>query len=271
METLYVVATPIGNLEDITLRALNVLKEVDLIACEDTRHTGKLLKHFEIQKPLLSYHQHNEKFQTNKILEKLKDGKKVALVSDAGTPGISDPGQVIVEAVIEAGGNIESVPGASAVITAISASGLCTDSFLFKGFLSSKPSARKKELQAVAQTKETLVFYEAPHRLLKTLDDMFEVLGNRSACAARELTKLHEEWARDSISELITHFKARPAIKGEFVLIIQGFTGEQEWPDSPAEAALKLINEQGLSKKEAAKQVAHERGLSSRSLYQELI
>lgn len=271
METLYVVATPIGNLEDITLRALTVLKEVDLIVCEDTRHTGKLLQHFQIKKPLLSYHQHNERVRVDKILASLKDGKKVALVSDAGTPGISDPGAILVRAILEAGGKVEPLPGASALITALSASGLPSDRFLFEGFLPNKTTPRKKQLESLKEQPQTLVFYEAPHRLLKTLSDMKEILGSRQACVVRELTKIHEEFVSNSLEELIQNFKSRASIKGEFVLIVDGFKGTKTWSNTPEEAALKLIQEQGLSKKEAAKQVAHERGIPSRTLYQNLI
>ena len=270
MEKLYVVATPIGNLEDLTLRALRILKEADFIACEDTRHTGTLLRHFQIEKPLFSCHQHNEKQRTKKILSLLSDGKKVAFVSDAGTPGISDPGAVLVRAVLNAGGEIEPIPGASAVTAALSASGFPADQFLFEGFLPAKASARKSRLQKMAEERHTLVFYEAPHRLLDTLADMNVLFNSRQACVVRELTKIHEEFVHGSIEELLENFKNRPSIKGECVLILEGFSGEKEWGQTAEEEAHKLISE-GLSQKEAAKQVAQQRGLSTRAIYQALL
>ncbi len=271
METLFVVATPIGNLEDLTLRALRTLKEADLIACEDTRHSSKLLAHFEIKKPLLSYHQHNEKERIQKILSALSNGKKVALVSDAGTPTLSDPGAILVQAVLAAGGKVEPIPGPCAITAALSASGFPADHFLFEGFLPAKASARKKRLQEIAEERHTLVFYEAPHRLLEALTDMAVAFRARRACVVRELTKLHEEFVHGSIEELLKDFKKRPSIKGECVLLVEGFSGEKKWGETPEEEALTLISEKGLSQKAAAKEVAHKRGLSTRTLYQALL
>jgi 16S rRNA (cytidine1402-2'-O)-methyltransferase len=270
MEKLYVVATPIGNLEDLTLRALRVLREAHLIACEDTRHTGKLLAHFEIKKPLLSCHQHNEKERAKKVLAALAEGKKVALVSDAGTPAVSDPGAILVQAVLDAGGKVEPIPGACALTAALSASGFSADHFLFEGFLPAKASARKSRLQEIAEERHTLVFYEAPHRLLETLNDLHLILGSRRGCVVRELTKLHEEFVHGSIEELLHNFKKRPAIKGECVVIVEGFHGQKEWEQTPEEEALTLISE-GFSQKEAAKQVSQRRGLSARAIYQALL
>jgi len=265
MGKLSVVATPIGNLEDITFRALRVLKEADLILCEDTRHASKL-----------SYHQHNERTRSEKVLSLLKEGKNVALISDAGTPGISDPGQILVQVVLEAGIPVETIPGPCAITAAISVCGFSSDPFVFDGFLPPKQKARRECLSELVNESRTLVFYEAPHRLIKTLTDLKEIFGDRQGLVARELTKLHEELRRGTLDELLTDFSKRPSIKGEIVLIVEGASEKQRIKtlgskQSPKEEALKLILELGLSKREAAKQVAHTYHLSSRKLYQDLI
>jgi len=216
---LYVVATPIGNLKDITLRALETLKAVDLIACEDTRHTAKLTNHYNISKPLTSYFEHNELKKTGYIIGLLKQGKSVALVSDAGTPGISDPGYRLIKDAIENNINIVVVPGPSAIISALAVSGLPTDRFVFEGFLPPKSGARKKKLESLNAEKRTMVFYESPHRLLKCLNDMLSVFGDIKIVCVRELTKVFEEVRRQPIKELIEHFqKEKP--RGEFVILV---------------------------------------------------
>jgi 16S rRNA (cytidine1402-2'-O)-methyltransferase len=219
--TLYIVSTPIGNLEDITLRALRILKEVDLIAAEDTRHTGLLLKHFGIQKPLTSYFEGNELKKKEFILTRLKQGDRVALVSDAGTPGISDPGFRLIQTVIENQIPIIPIPGPSAVITALSVSGLPTDAFLFKGFLPHKSKKRRDLLKQLEEVKETLIFYESPHRLTETLRDIFDILGDREIVLTRELTKIYEEILRGKLSEIQNQVSQRK-LKGEITVIISG-------------------------------------------------
>ena len=221
--TLYIVSTPIGNMEDITLRALRILKEVDLIAAEDTRRTGLLLKHFGIQAPLTSYFEGNELKKREFILEKLKEGKKVALVSDAGTPGVSDPGFRLIQLAIENQLPIVPIPGSSAVITALSVSGLPTDAFLFKGFLPHKSKKRRDLLGELENVRETLVFYESPHRISETLRDILEILGDREIVLTRELTKVYEEIIRGKVSEILNQVGDR-TLKGEITLVISGKT-----------------------------------------------
>jgi len=219
--TLYIVSTPIGNLEDITLRALRILKEVDLIAAEDTRHTGLLLRHFGIRKPLTSYFEGNELKKREFILSRLKQGDRIALVSDAGTPGISDPGFRLIQTVIENEFPIVPIPGPSAVIAALSVSGLPTDAFLFKGFLPHKSKKRRDFLKQLEETKETLIFYESPHRINETLNDILEILGNRETVLTRELTKVYEEILRGKVSEIQNQITGRK-LKGEITLVISG-------------------------------------------------
>jgi 16S rRNA (cytidine1402-2'-O)-methyltransferase len=221
--TLYIVSTPIGNLEDITLRALRILKEVDLIAAEDTRNTGLLLKHFGIQKPLTSYFEGNEQKKKEFILSRLKQGNRIALVSDAGTPGISDPGFRLIQTAIENQIPIVPIPGPSAVITALSVSGLPTDSFLFKGFLPHKSNKRRDLLNQLKEVKETLIFYESPHRLTETIKDILEILGDREIVLTRELTKIYEEILRGKMSEVQNQITERK-LKGEITLILSGKT-----------------------------------------------
>jgi 16S rRNA (cytidine1402-2'-O)-methyltransferase len=267
---LYLVATPIGNLEDITLRALRVLKEVDLIACEDTRHTRRLLDHFGINKPTVSYHEHNEQARAPELIARLLGGASIAMVTDAGTPGISDPAYRIVTAAIENGVTIVPVPGATALITALIASGLPTDAFFFVGFLPPKKQARRARLEELRMIEATLIFYEAPHRIRETLIDAEEVLGNRQAALARELTKLHEQFLRGTIEELRAHF-AQHEPRGEMVLVIHGNAADNLLPvttGSINEQIEALMSDAGLSRNEAIKQAARTRGLSKRAAYQ---
>jgi 16S rRNA (cytidine1402-2'-O)-methyltransferase len=225
---LYIVSTPIGNMEDITLRALRILKEVDLIAAEDTRRTGLLLKHFGIQAPLTSYFEGNELKKRDFILAKLKEGKKVALVSDAGTPGISDPGFRLIQLAIESQLPIVPVPGSSAVITALSVSGLPTDAFLFKGFLPHKSKKRRDLLKELEHVRETLIFYESPHRISEALRDLLEILGDREIVLTRELTKVYEEIIRGKVSEILNQVGDR-RLKGEITLVLSGKTRKVSW------------------------------------------
>ena len=218
---LYVVATPIGNLADITLRALEVLKSVDVIAAEDTRHSGNLLKHFEIRKPLVSYHEHNEAMRAAELVERLAVGEKVALITDAGMPGLSDPGARLIRKCIERGLAYTIVPGVSAILTALVGSGLAADSFCFRGFLPVKSGQRERELRAAADRAETTIFFESPYRILKTLAACAELMPDRQLCVARELTKKFEEFRRGTATELVAHYEGRPP-KGEITLVISG-------------------------------------------------
>jgi 16S rRNA (cytidine1402-2'-O)-methyltransferase len=232
--TLYLVATPIGNLEDITLRALRTLKECDLVAAEDTRRTGQLLKHFEIQKPLLSYFRFNEAKRSEQILDRLARGEKIALVTDAGSPGISDPGERVVRAALAAGFRVESVPGPSALVAALTASGLATDEFHFLGFLPVKSGRRMRKLEELKQYRGTLVLYESPHRIEKLLSELNGIFAGRQVVLARELTKRFEEYLRGSAAELLERLQSR-AIRGEFVVMISGGCDAQQ--SRAAEAA----------------------------------
>ena len=264
--TLYIVATPIGNLEDITLRALRVLREVDWIACEDTRQTRKLLEHFGIAKPMVSYHEHNESGRAAELVERLARGGSGALVSDAGTPLISDPGYRLVQAAIAAAVPVVPIPGASAAVSALSAAGLPTDAFRFCGFLPPKSSQRRKTLEQWKPETATLVFYETPHRILEALEDVAAVMGTRPVVVARELTKLHEEFLRGTAVELRTELASRPSVKGEITLLI-GKTDEVQADDTPLEEAVRAAEQRGLPRMEAIKQVARQRGLSKREVY----
>jgi 16S rRNA (cytidine1402-2'-O)-methyltransferase len=270
---LYLVATPIGNLEDITLRALRVLKEVDLIACEDTRHTRRLLDHFGIRKPTVSYHEHNEQARAAELMERLLAGENIALVTDAGTPGISDPAYRIVKAAVEQSVQVVPIPGASAVVAALVASGLPTDSFKFAGFLPHKKSARRRLLEGLRTERSTLVFYEAPHRIHETLADAREILGDREAAVARELTKLHEEFIRGTLAEIGERVAAEPP-RGEMTLVIAG-NRDDNLPEadglSIGENVELLMRDQGLSRTEAIKCAARSRGLTRRQAYQLLL
>jgi 16S rRNA (cytidine1402-2'-O)-methyltransferase len=265
--TIYLVATPIGNLEDITLRALRILREADVIACEDTRHTRKLLTHFEITKPLVSYHEHNEPERAAELVARAKAGETVAIVSDAGTPGISDPGFRVVRAAVEAGVPVVSIPGPVAAVAALAASGLPTDAFYFAGFLPAKKGQRRKALEALAGIDATLVFYEAPQRATDLLEAILETLGDRPAAVVRELTKLHEECLRGPVSAVLADLRSRPAVKGE-VTIVVGRGGRATGPQPPLAARVaQLMREEGLARMEAIKQAARERGLSKREAY----
>ena len=218
---LYVVATPIGNLDDITLRALEILKTVDVIAAEDTRHSGNLLRHFEIRKPLVSYHEHNEAMRTAELVERLAAGENIALITDAGMPALSDPGTRLIRKCIERGLPHTVVPGVSAILTALVGSGLAADAFCFRGFLPVKSGQRERELRAAAERKETTIFFESPYRILKTLAACAELMPERELCVARELTKKFEEFRRGTAAELVKHYEARPA-KGEITFVVSG-------------------------------------------------
>lgn len=273
---LYVCATPIGNLEDVTLRVLRVLKEADLIAAEDTRHTRQLLDRYDIATPMLSLHEHNEARRTAQLLDRLAAGETVALVSDAGTPGISDPGERLIRAVIAADVPLTVLPGPTAFVTALVGSGLSTERFAFEGFLPRSPGRRRKALRALAREERTLIFYEAPHRVRSTLKDMEQELGDRPACVARELTKTFEQWQRGSLRELAeTWAEATP--RGEFVIVVAGAEGPAEGAavDEPTEEDLtRRVREAmaaGADKRDAIRQVAKELGVPQRTVYRAAI
>jgi 16S rRNA (cytidine1402-2'-O)-methyltransferase len=267
MGTLYIIATPIGNLEDITLRALRLLREVDTIACEDTRQTSKLLGHFGISKRVVSYHEHNEAGRAAELVKRLEGGANVALVTDAGTPLVSDPGYRLVQAAIAAGVTIVPIPGASAAITALSAAGLPTDAFRFCGFLPAKSSQRRKVLEELKPETCTLVFYETPHRILDALQEIETVMGSRPVVVARELTKLHEEFLRGTAAEIRVQLASRPSVKGEITLLIGKAEEAVVADDTPLDAAVRAAEQRGLARMDAIKQVARERGLSKREVY----
>jgi len=264
MGILYLVATPIGNMEDITLRALRTLREVDLVACEDTRRTGRLLARYEIETPLISYYEHNKLTKLGYILDILQT-KDVALVSEAGMPGISDPGYELVRAAISAGIAMVPIPGPSAPIVALAVSGLPTDGFVYLGFLPRRRQERRRFLQAIARERRTLVAFEAPHRLLTSLEDIEEVLGDREMTLTRELTKLHEEVIRGSVSHVRAHFKeVRP--RGEFTLVIAG-AKEKAWEEEKVREALRELRAEGVSGREATKEVAELSGHPRSEVY----
>lgn len=270
--TLYVVATPIGNLEDITYRAVRVLREADLIACEDTRHTRKLLDRYSIDAKLVSYHEHNEDERAQELMQKLQAGVNIAQVSDAGMPGISDPGYRLVKLAIEHGIPVVPVPGASAAVTALAASGLPTDAFEFRGFLPARSGQRRTELESVRSAQHTLIFYEAPHRIGEALDDVVAVLGpGRRLVVARELTKLHEEFLRGTAGELAAQIRGRE-LKGEITLLIgKAAEGEQALDELDLRARLQqIMQEQRIDEKAALKVLAKERGVSKSEVYREL-
>lgn len=271
--TLFLVATPIGNLADITHRALQVLNDVDLIACEDTRHTNKLLHHYGITTKTVSYHEHNEQQRASQLVNKLKEGSDIAVVSDAGTPSISDPGFRLVRAAIESDINVVPVPGPSALISALIAAGLPTDEFFFAGFLPSKPNARRARLTELRSVPGTLIFYEAPHRLAATLKDALELLGERDAVVARELTKLHEEIRRGRLSDLAADYADRKNdIRGEIVVLIDRNVIAAVRSESVSVAALvEQFENEGLDHRAALKKAARELGLSRAEAYRQLI
>ena len=270
--TLYIVSTPIGNLEDITLRALNILKEVDLIACEDTRTSKKLLSRYQIQKPLTSYHEHNEIEKAKELLSLLQEGKSVALITDAGTPGVSDPGFRIVKLASENGIQVVPIPGASAAIAALSISGLPTSSFTFLGF---PPKQNKKLIEYLERVKgypETLIFYESPKRIIKTLEAITEVFGDRNASISREITKMYEETLRGFLSEIKSTLESRDSLKGEFVLVVEGDTREKADFDSKTiDDLLHYLKKEGHSLKDAVKQVATDSGVSKSKIYKKAL
>lgn len=266
---LYLVATPIGNLEDITLRALRILKEVDLIAAEDTRHTLGLLNHFEIKKPLISYYKEIENKKSDVLISKLKEGQNIAIVSDAGTPGISDPGEEIVKKAIEENIEIIPVPGACAFVNALIASGFSTREFSFIGFLSANKKERKEKLEEIKNETRTMIFYEAPHKLIYTLQDMLEYFGDRKISLCRELTKVYEEVIRLTLSEAIEYYKEKNP-KGEYVLVIEGKEDNSEDKNITLEEALervKALVENGVKTSDACKTVAKESTFKKGELY----
>lgn len=274
---LYLCATPIGNLEDITLRVIRTLKEVDLIAAEDTRHSIKLLNHLEIKTPMTSYHEFNKIEKAKYLVEQMQAGLNIALITDAGTPGISDPGEELVRQAYEAGIEVTSLPGACAAITALTLSGLPTRRFCFEAFLPTDKKERQQVLEELKEETRTLILYEAPHRLQKTLKELFEVLGDRSISVVKELTKMHETVWQTTLGEAVESFETKEP-RGEYVLVIKGRSfeeiaakNEKKWDALPLEEHMKLYQDQGYEKKEAMKAVAKDRGISKRDIYQMLI
>lgn len=269
--TLYLVATPIGNLEDITFRAIRILKEVDLIAAEDTRQTLKLLNHYEINKPLISYHRHNEEVKQEVLIQKLKEGQNIALVSDAGTPVISDPGEVIVKEALKENIKVIPIPGACALINAVIASGLDTKEFSFFGFLSLNKKLRKEKLQEIKKENKTIILYEAPHKLTTTLKDLSEVLEDRKIVVARELTKIHEEFLSGTASEILENY---PEPKGEHIILIEGNKIKEETEEQKnikemtIEEHYKYYEKQGFTKNEIIKKIAKDKGVNKNEIYQ---
>lgn len=275
--TLYLCATPIGNLEDISFRALRVLREVDLIAAEDTRNSIKLLNHFEIRTPMTSYHEYNKIEKGRKLVERLQKGENIALITDAGTPGISDPGEELTAMCHEAGIPVTAVPGPAACVTALTLSGLPTRRFAFEAFLPTDKKQRQAVLEELKEETRTMVLYEAPHRLTKTLEVLEETLGDRQMSLCRELTKKHEEVFRTTISQALEHFRRQPP-KGECVLVIRGRdlreAREEEvraWEEISLEEHMERYLGQGMDRKEAMKQVARDRGVSKRDIYRQLL
>jgi 16S rRNA (cytidine1402-2'-O)-methyltransferase len=272
---LYLVATPIGNLDDMTVRAIRTLQEVDIIAAEDTRQTRKLLTHFQIETRLISYHEHNKMASGPEIIRLIQEGKSVALVSDAGLPAISDPGQDLVRDAVSESIPVIPIPGANAGLSALIVSGLPTDRFVFRGFLPRDKKERREELERLFPYPETLIFYESPHRIIKTLQEMREVFGNRVVAIGRELTKRYEEFIRGDIEQVLDFLEENEEVRGEFTLIVEGNSGEGESETDSWWHGLDIIShvnvhiEKGLSKKEALKQTAEERGLPKREVYNE--
>lgn len=270
---IYLVATPIGNLEDITIRALNTLKSVDLIAAEDTRQTLKLLNHFEIKKPLISYHEHNQKESGEKLIAAAIEGKNIALVTDAGTPGISDPGEGIVKLAIENNVDVFLIPGAAALIYGLVVSGLSTARFVFEGFLPTDKKGKKEKLENLKNEERTIIFYEAPHKLIRTLQDMYDNFGNRKIALCRELTKKYEEIIRCTLSEAIEMYNEKKPL-GEYVIVMEGkdkaqidLEKQEEFEKISIEDHIKKYIDNGMEKKEAIKLVAKERGLAKSEVY----
>ena len=275
--TLYLCATPIGNLEDITFRVLRTLKEVDLIAAEDTRNSIKLLNHFDIQTPLTSYHEYNKIEKAYQLVEKLKEGKNIALITDAGTPGISDPGEDIVRICYEAGIEVTSLPGAAACITALTMSGRSTRRFAFEAFLPKDKKERLSVLEELKNETRTIIIYEAPHHLTKTIKELMDVLGDRELTICRELTKKYEEKIQTTFSSLLAYYKEKEP-RGEYVLVICGKSRKEieeeqqaSWEELSIEEHMEYYENQGIDKKEAMKLVAKDRGVSKRDVYQHLL
>ena len=270
--TLYIVATPIGNLEDITLRALRILKEVDLIAAEDTRQILKLLNHFEISKPLISYHRHNEEVKSEILIQKLENGENIALVSDAGTPGICDPGEDVIKKAIEEGINVVPIPGACAMVNALIASGIDTKEFIFLGFLPLNKKTRLEKLREIKESEKTIIIYEAPHKMKNTLKELSEILQERKIVLARELTKIHEEFIREDINFLMEKIEN---LKGEMILIIEGKKKENnienELNNLSLEEHYKYYEEQGFDKKDIIKKIAKDRNVNKNEIYMKFI
>lgn len=267
---LYLVATPIGNLEDITFRAINVLKEADIIAAEDTRHTLKLLNHYEISKPLISYHRHNEDVKKEVLINKLLEGQNIALVTDAGTPGISDPGEEIVREAIENNIEIIPIPGACALINALIPSGLNTKEFAFYGFLPLNKNNRKSVLERIKKEDKTVILYEAPHKLIKTLEDIQTSVGDINCVLARELTKIHEEFIRGSINSILEKMKEKEAIKGEYIVLLDLNNNVIEGDDiknKTIEEQYKIYESQGMEKKDIIKQIAKNKNVAKNEIY----
>ena len=271
---LYICPTPIGNLEDITYRTLRILNEVDLIAAEDTRHSLQLLNHFDISKPLTSYHEHNKDSKGGYLITKLLEGENIALISDAGMPGISDPGQDIIGEAIENNIEIEVLPGATAFVTALVGSGMDTHKFVFEGFLDRDKKLRRKRLEEIKNEKRTIIFYESPHRLKETLKDMLKYLGNRKIAVNRELTKKYQEIIREDLETVIEIFNNRD-VKGEFVLIVEGFSGEVEeigkYDELNEREYVIQLMEEGINKKDAIKIVCKDRKLKKDIVYKQVL
>lgn len=265
---LYICPTPIGNLEDITFRTVRILGEVDLIAAEDTRHSIKILNHFDIKKPLTSYHEHNIREKGKELIAKLNMGQNIALVSDAGMPGISDPGQELIREAIDAEIEVIALPGPTASITALVISGLSTDKFIFEGFLSSKRKDRKKELESIKDNAKTTIIYESPHRLIGLLEDMAYVLEGRKLSISRELTKKYEETFRGTADEALEKFRT-DGVKGEFVIVVEGNLEEEIMEEIDIEEVLRKYIEEGLTKKEAIKKISQENGIPKNLAYKE--
>ena len=270
---LYIIATPIGNLEDITLRAIRILKEVDLIAAEDTRHTLKLLNHLQISKPLISYHRHNEEIRTEELIKELKTGKNIGLVSDAGTPGICDPGEEIIKKCIEESIKVVPIPGACAMINALITSGISTNEFIFLGFLPLNKKSRKEKLEEIKNANKTIILYEAPHKLKNTLNDLSDILQSREVVLARELTKIHEEYIRGTVKELM---EKTDNLKGEMILIIEKNNKDNEEKlnslnNLTLEEHYNFYEKRGLNKKEIIKKIAKDRNVSKNEIYQYFI
>lgn len=274
---LYLCATPIGNLDDITFRVLNTLKEVDLIAAEDTRHSIKLLNHFDIKTPMTSYHEYNKFDKARYLVEQMQQGVNIALITDAGTPGISDPGEELVKQCYDSGIEVTSLPGPAACITALTLSGMSTRRFCFEAFLPSDKREKQWILEELKGETRTIIIYEAPHRLVKTLEELKEALGNREITVCRELTKKYEEAFRTTLEEAVIHYQANDP-KGECVIVIQGKSiddikeeQKRSWEEMSLEEHMRYYEEQGMERKEAMKQVAKDRGISKRDVYQQLL